>query len=124
MATPATIDSERLHQIADENIRADQNIYYLPCPGLANAIERNDEDEINQILDELFEPYYDKNIDAVVLGCTHYPFIKKEIAQRLPDAVLLDGSNGVAREARHQLIEHGWYNENDEPCHLEFTFTK
>lgn len=124
MATPATINSERLHEITEDNLRSWQNIYFLACPGLANAIERNAEEEIDQILDELFEPYRDKNIDAIVLGCTHYPFIKEQIAERFPDADLLDGSNGVAREVRHQLIEHDWYLEDDTPCHLEFHFTK
>ena len=107
MATPATIHSERLHQIVDENVRNDQNIYLVPCYGLANAIERRDEEAIDIILSATFQKYRDKSIDSIVLGCTHYPFIKDRIAEMMPQAELLDGANGVARETRHQMEMHG-----------------
>ena len=44
-----------------------------------------------------------KNIDAIVLGCTHYPHIKDLISKYFIDAALLDGGNGVARETKRQL---------------------
>ena len=106
MATPATIESERTNELVKDNIRDDQEIYLVPCFGLANAIERQAKDEINDLLKEILKDYMDKGIDSVVLGCTHYPYIKKEISSFLPDAELLDGSDGVAREVKHQLELH------------------
>lgn len=111
MATPATIESERTYELIRDNKRYDQKIYLLPCPGLARAIENNDKDEIRKILRNDFKDYKDKNIDSIVLGCTHYPFIKKEILEEMPGVVLIDGSLGVSREVKRQLEEHGLLND-------------
>ena len=92
MATPATIESERTHELVRDNKRIDQNIFLVPCYGLASAIEREDKSEVRNILQNIFYEYKDRNVDSIVLGCTHYPFIKKEISEEMPDAVLLDGS--------------------------------
>ena len=103
MATPATIDSERTSELIRDNKRDDQNIYLVPCHGLAQAIEKEDIVRVKQILREVFKDYKDKNIDSIVLGCTHYPFIKKEILEEMPNTFLLDGAAGVAREVKRQL---------------------
>lgn len=107
MATPATIESERTKELVRDNIKEEQNIYLVPCFGLANAIERKDYHDIKKILKDIFKDYKDKEIDSVVLGCTHYPYIKKEISEELPNAKLLDGSYGVAKEVKRQLEIHG-----------------
>ena len=53
------------------------------------------------------DPFVGK-LDAVVLGCTHYPFAAKEIQEILgPDTVLLDGSIGTAAHTRHLLENAG-----------------
>lgn len=103
LATPATIESERTNELVTQYKRNNQNIYLASCEGLALAIEQGNKEEVNKILDNVLGKYKDKNIDSIVLGCTHYPFIKNEILQRMPQAVLLDGSKGVANEVKHQL---------------------
>lgn len=115
MATPATIESERTHELVRDNKRVDQNIYLVPCFGLASAIERDNKKEIKNILGNIFFEYRDKNIDSIVLGCTHYPFIKKEILEEMPGVTLLDGSRGVANEAKRQLEKNGLLVELDRP---------
>lgn len=107
MATPATIESERTMELIRDNIRDDQNIYLVACPGLANAIEDNDQERIEEILKDTFREYKDKEIDSIVLGCTHYPFIKEEILKEMPGVSLLDGSRGVAMEVKRQLENNG-----------------
>ncbi|MCI6899736.1 MAG: glutamate racemase, partial [Tenericutes bacterium] len=103
MATPATIESERTYELIRDNKRYDQKIYLLACPGLARAIEDDDKEKIKEILRNDFKDYKDKNIDSIVLGCTHYPFIKKEILEEMPGVSLIDGSVGVAKEVKRQL---------------------
>ena len=103
MATPATIESERTMELIRDNIRKDQNVYLVACPGLANAIEDNDQEKIKEILKDTFREYKDKEIDSIVLGCTHYPFIKEDILKEMPGVILLDGSRGVAMEVKRQL---------------------
>lgn len=107
MATPATIESERTMELIRDNIRKDQNIYLVACPGLANAIEDNDQEKIKEILKDTFREYKDKKIDSIVLGCTHYPFIKEDILKEMPGVILLDGSRGVAMEVKRQLENNG-----------------
>ena len=51
---------------------------------------------------KIYEKYEYARIDAIVLGCTHYPHIKNLISKYFKNAVLLDGSNGVARETKRQ----------------------
>ena len=106
MATPATIDSERTEELIHDYKRDDQEIYLVPCFGLANAIENKNYFEIQKILKNIYNEYKDKNIDAIVLGCTHYPNIKKEINEYFKGVTLLDGANGVARETKRQLCKN------------------
>lgn len=111
MATEATIHSLRTAELIRDNKRKDQNIYLVSCPGLANAIETKNEEKIKSILQETFLPYKDKNIDTIVLGCTHYPFIKKEILEEMPGVKLVDGSHGVSMETKRQLTENNLLDE-------------
>ena len=111
MATEATTHSLRTEELIRDNKRKDQNIYLVSCPGLANAIETKNEEKIKNILQKTFLPYKDKNIDTIVLGCTHYPFIKKEILEEMPGVKLVDGSHGVSMETKRQLTENNLLNE-------------
>ncbi len=105
LGTPGTINSDRLHELVLKN-KSDQNIYLVECDGLANAIENDNKDEIVKLLNHYLDEYKDKNIDSVVLGCTHYCFIKDEIINVLGDIKLIDGNLGVARQAKKMLEEN------------------
>ena len=99
LATPGTIHSERLETLVKDNQKKGQTINLLACPGLADTIEFNlDEDnsKIEQKLDELLKDS-DKDYDAIVLGCTHYSLIKPMIQKYFPTAKLIDGNEGIAR---------------------------
>lgn len=112
MATPATINSQRLQELIINNKGASQNITLLSCDGLANVIESKDNVAINNKLTDIFNEYKDTKFDSIVLGCTHYPLISKHISIFFPDAVLLDGSYGVAMEVKRQLIMHKLLNRS------------
>ena len=103
MATPATISSERTHILVNDNKKDYENIYLVPCEGLADAIETDNFKKQEDIVSSIYDEYKDKNIDAIVLGCTHYPHIKELISKYFTNAELLDGGNGVARETKRQL---------------------
>ena len=99
LATPGTIHSERLEALVKDNQKKGQTIDLLACPGLADTIEFNlDEDnsKIEQKLDELLKDT-DKDYDAIVLGCTHYSLIKPMIQKYFPSAELIDGNEGIAK---------------------------
>jgi len=113
MATPATIESERCDELVKDNKKDDQNIHLVACDGLANAIELGNKELVDKILRDIFDNYRDKNIDSIVLGCTHYPFVKNEILEEMPGVELLDGSLGVAKEVKRQLENNNLINDTD-----------
>lgn len=100
MATPGTVESERLHGLVRDNKMNDQKIELLACAGLADAIEKDE--NVDEILSRLLEGK--KNYDAVVLGCTHYSLIRDRIQKYFPEALLIDGNDGVASRVQ-QIVQ-------------------
>lgn len=111
LATPSTIDSERTKELIKDNKRIDQEITLISCEGLANAIETHNDKKIEEILLSVKEQVQDKNIDSIVLGCTHYSLIKDKINEIFKDVTLLDGNYGVAKEVKHQLLINNLLNK-------------
>lgn len=124
MATPGTIDSERTHLLVKLNKKENQNIILLPCEGLANAIEEKNKDKINELLHKLLDKYKNKNIDSIVLGCTHYPYIKKEIKTFFPKSKLIDGNKGVANRVKFILEKNNLINNSSTKGTLKIIQTK
>ena len=99
MATEGTIKSEKFLTLF--NKYDNHKTILLPCKGLAELIEKGNKDEINQYLENNLSRY--KDIDNVVLGCTHYPLIKDNIRKVLGNVNFFDGSVGVSKELLRQL---------------------
>jgi glutamate racemase len=124
MATPLTVHSDRLNYLIEENIKDNENIMLVSCDGLANAIENNDEDRINYILHSLLDKYIDIDINAIVLGCTHYPLIKDKIQNMFKNSVLIDGNIGVAKRVKQLLTENNLLNNSDEIGNVKYIDSK
>lgn len=80
----------------------------LPCSGLMECVEDGElsGQRVERLLSELFAPYQRENIKAIVLGCTHYPFLRKTISRFFsPDVALVDGNLGTVRQLRRRLEE-------------------
>ncbi len=108
MATHVTLNEEKFLKLA-AHYKDMATIIPVECPGLAKLVEegRADLPETKAYLEKLLAPYAGK-ADSVVLGCTHYPFVKKYISEILgADTVVFDGGEGTARETRRRLIEAG-----------------
>lgn len=119
MATLGTISSDRTKELINNNIKDNEKIYLLSCDGLANAIERNNEKEIDTILNKLLNNYKNKNIDAIVLGCTHYPIIKDKIQSFFPNSTIIDGNIGVAKRVKQILEENNILNKKKEKGNID-----
>ena len=113
LATSYTIKSERVKELLHDYTGINQNIYVESGKNLANLIEEGNINKIKDLLNEILLPYKN-NIDSIVLGCTHYPLVKNIIEEIIPNVKVLDGSFGVAKETRHQLIENNLLNESNE----------
>ena len=89
----------------------------LPAPELVKFIESGDLDSEEEIayLEEILAPYTDGKVDAVVLGCTHFPFARRTIQRILGEDVLVfDGGLGAARQCRRVLEGKNLLNEKEE----------
>ena len=111
LSTPYTTKSKRVEELLSDYTREDQIITNISGENLANLIELDKKKEIMQLLHRLLDDYKD-TADSLVLGCTHYSLIKKEINEVLPNTVLLDGCLGVANEVKRQLAEHDLLEDN------------
>ena len=114
MATEVTLREEKfdtlLHRF-DENC----SVAKIPAPGLVQRIEAGNADtpETEALLRKILTPYVGR-LDALVLGCTHYPFAAKAISRVLgKEVVLLDGGDGTARETRRRLEQAGLLENGD-----------
>lgn len=104
MATPLTLSTERFRKLAD-SVKGDCNIISLPCHGLVELVEAGkiEGDEVDKTLHGLLDRYVGR-IDSIVLGCTHYPFLRKAISAIVGENVpLFDGNRGIAAETRRRL---------------------
>ena len=124
MATPGTIKAERTHELVKNYKRKGQKIKLLPCKGLADTIEFGTEKDINRVLHNLLHSYYNKGIDSIVLGCTHYPYAKKNIQKLFPNAKLIDGNKGVSNQVKRVLESMNLLNNKTEKGSEEIIYNK
>lgn len=106
MATRVTLREEKFDRLL-HRWDGSCTLAKIPAPGLVELVEagRGDSPEADALLSPILEPYAGK-LDALVLGCTHYPFAARAIAKILgPEVALLDGGEGTARETRRRLLE-------------------
>jgi len=106
MATQVTLREEKFHKLW-ERFAGGCTVYPIQAPGLVELVETGKEnsEEAEALLHGILAPYAGK-LDALVLGCTHYPFAAEAISRILGSGTeLLDGGDGTARETRRRLEE-------------------
>lgn len=108
MATQATLEQERFHHMLD-SFHNPEWVVPLPCVGLMELVEAGHfrDKTVRDYLEKLFDPFGDRGIEAVVLGCTHYPFVKDAIRDILGDVTLVDGNEGTVHHLKHVLESQG-----------------
>ena len=124
MATPITLRLDKYKLLA-ERWGGDHEIVEVPCPGLASRIEQGnlDAEDVHELV-EGFLSDYRGCMDGVVLGCTHYPFVSRQIKDVIGDVPLFDGAEGTARQLHRQLAERGLLNKSKELGRIEFVSSK
>lgn len=107
LATAVTVESDKYAKLK-ERFDDTADIISIACPKIVEAVENstNESDEFLAYLKEQLQPFAKDRVDAVVLGCTHFPFVKKQIIKALgymPD--FFDSSDGVSRQIIRLLKE-------------------
>ncbi|MGN0361592.1 MAG: glutamate racemase [Bilifractor sp.] len=115
MATPVTLKLEKYHKLSGR-LAGEAEFIPVSCSGLADRVEQGNLDaaDVTDMLERMIGPYRGK-VDGIVLGCTHYPFLKKQIRKVMGDVPLYDGSEGTARELHRQLARYGILRQSEEP---------
>jgi len=107
LATTGTLQSAKFAALLDR-FAADVQVITQPCPGLVELIETGDliSPAIRQMLQGYVEPLLTAGCDTIILGCTHYPFLKPLLREMIPASItLIDTGAAVARQLQRLLSQ-------------------
>lgn len=105
MATENTLKETKFQYLKSQYEKMAE-IVKLPCSGLMEFVERGEleGEAIESYLNNIFKDIPMYRVGAIVLGCTHYPFVGHTIQKMVGDRVeIIDGSAGTAREIKRRL---------------------
>ncbi len=122
LGTPLTLSGGRFFRLM-ENFSSGMEVYTQPVAGLVELIETGclDDEQTTTILKKNLRPLLKKGIDTLVLGCTHYPLLKEDIASLCgPRVELIDTAEPVARQLRRRLLSTGRLNPGPGKGHSEY----
>jgi glutamate racemase len=115
LATGVTLSGDRFSALVKKYCNQTA-VVTQPCPGLVELVEngKTDGSEAEAMLTHYLQPLLEKNADTVVLGCTHYPFLRPLI-QKLTDnkLTIIDTGEAVARQTSHLLINNELQTNKD-----------
>lgn len=106
LATEITLREKKFAELA-RKYEERAKIYKVPVGALVELAEHGtiSPEGVEAILREALKSLYTEDFDAVVLGCTHFVFAKKEIQSLFPRAKVYDGNLGVAQNLRRILLK-------------------
>ena len=111
MATGATLSGERVGNLIERH-KGGITVVTQPCPGLVELVEAGDLSgpRTSDLIRQYTQPLLERGADSIVLGCTHYTFLRETIARVVGASVsLFDGAEAVARQTAKVLgaKDHG-----------------
>ncbi|NRH44372.1 glutamate racemase [Pseudomonas sp. MS15a(2019)] len=109
LATTGTLQSAKFAALLDRFALGVQ-VLTQPCPGLVEQVERGDlhGPETRRLLQGFLEPLLAAECDTLILGCTHYPFLRPLLAELVPqEVILVDTGAAVARRLQSLLALAG-----------------
>lgn len=116
MATPVTLKERKFMNLM-KKYEDVADIAPVPCPGLAEIIEQGHFNGpiVNDYIETKLSTYKNHKIAAVVLGCTHYPFVKDEITKIISEDIpIIDGSEGTIKQLKRKLEAFNMTNDKEE----------
>ncbi|QXH35117.1 glutamate racemase [Pseudomonas muyukensis] len=105
LATTGTLQSARFAALLDR-FASDVRVVTQPCPGLVERIEAGDLNsaQLRQLLLGYVQPLLAAGCDTLILGCTHYPFLRPLLAEMVPAGLaIIDTGAAVARQLQRLL---------------------
>ena len=105
LATENTLASKQFLNLV-HRYAADVTIFNQPCPGLVEQIESGELDGMAtlRLLERFIQPLLEQGVDTLVLGCTHYPLLRRQIEAMLHGTVtVIDTGRAVAQQLQRRL---------------------
>lgn len=115
LATKGTLNSELFHQSVANH--PDVKIIEQIGHGLVQLIENGDinSPEMEELLKSYLNPMVEKNIDYLVLGCSHYPYLIPQIKKIIPEHIkIIDSGEAVAKQTQKILEQNHLLNNSKE----------
>lgn len=107
LVTPGTARGQKLAVLIDR-YGAEVSVQTIEAPGLAERVEagETDGDATRELLRRYLAPVRDSGADVLVLGCTHYAFLRDAIEREVGDVVeVIEPSEAVARQVKRVLSD-------------------
>ncbi len=115
LATTGTFESQRYAALM-QRFAVGVTVFESPCSGLVELIEAGqvDGDETEQLLRHCVEPMMATGVDSIVLGCTHYPFIRPLLEKICGSTInIIDPAPAITRQTARLLLENGMSGEGN-----------
>jgi glutamate racemase len=109
LATTQTLAGEKFARLVTTHA-GDVEVLTQACPGLVEHVEAGDLSSASTrtLVEQYLRPVIEKGADTIVLGCTHYPFVRDVIREAAgPSIRIIDSAGPVARELRRRLQAEG-----------------
>lgn len=109
IGTVGTINSGA-YQAAVAAESPDAELVALACPGFVEFVERGefDSEQVHVLATALLAPAREAKVDALLLGCTHYPYLARTLSDVMGrDVVLVSSADETAFEVRRLMIDGG-----------------
>ena len=124
LVTQATSQNQRFLSLIATH-KQNSEVHIQPCPGLVELVESGNTSgkECNQLLDKYLSPLITKNIDTLVLGCTHYPFLTSAIRDYIGENItIMETALPVTEQLERRLKNHNLLNQkSNSPSHQFFS---
>ncbi len=122
LATKGTLSSALFHKTS-KAFTKDISVIEIVGEGLVPLIEKGalNSPELQKLLLEYTAPMVAANIDYLVLGCSHYPYLIPQLKEILPDTVtIIDSGEAVARQTKNMLATLNLLSEEIKTPTLQF----
>ena len=108
-ATEASIAGEKFHHLLHTHAPPSKvKVITQPCPKFVELVEAGiiSGDATDQAITEYTQPMLDAGADTLVLGCTHYPFLRPAIEDIVGNEITIIDTGAAVAKRTHSLLEH------------------
>ena len=127
IATEATINNEHFRESLEEPEDSGHvKLFKKAGPKFVELVENNEihTDKADKIIEEYMTPFLADGINVLVLGCTHYQFLKNKIQEFAPNVQIVDPSEWAANDTYKELLQRDMLTEKANHQNVKFYISK